>query len=651
MIISVMYILLTAIGLGFLIFIHELGHYYMGRRVGMKIEVFSIGFGKPLFTWDVDSIRWQICVIPFGGYVKFAGEQKEDGKEPYEIENGFFAKSPIDRIKVAFMGPFVNIVFAFLAFFSLWLMGGREKPFQEVTSYIGWLDPNSSLYADGIRPGDKIDSYDSRECTGARDHLYAAMVGDAHIDVKGWRKASNSYTQEPFHYVAKPYPHPNAISSDILTLGVLEPASFLIYDRRYGGMDISIQKGAPIEGSGIQYGDRVVWIDGQAIFSLTQFSRLINDNRVLLTVERGNELLHRRVSRLEIKEFKLDSKVKDEIEDWKYEAKIKSPLSKLYFIPYDLSLDCRVQGKLNFIDSEEGEKAFPEAAFSIKESPLELEDRIVAINGKRIEKSYEFLMELQEKSVHIIVERNSPSSEKISWEGEDSRFFNGVNWENVEVLGSSVGSAYPLYSLGKYHLLNPVVPVKRKDLSASSENKMRFDKALMRHEKELEEIEDLEKRSEALQAWEERQNQLVVGLPLQDCVVNYNPPPHSLFLNVFSDIWRTLDALVSGYLNPKWLSGPIGIVQIIHHGWTVGLKEAIFWLAVISLNLGILNLLPIPVLDGGYICLSIFEMITKVRLKAKTMERLILPFVVLLIAFFIFVTYQDVLRIFTRFFS
>ncbi len=110
--------------------------------------------------------------------------------------------------------------------------------------------------------------------------------------------------------------------------------------------------------------------------------------------------------------------------------------------------------------------------------------------------------------------------------------------------------------------------------------------------------------------------------------MNYNPAPWTLFGAVFTETWQTLKALITGYLNPKWLSGPVGIVQVLHHGWQLGVKEALFWLGAISVNLGFLNLLPIPILDGGYICLSLWELITRRKLKAKTMERLIIPFVV-----------------------
>ena len=159
MIISLFYFFLAILGLGFLIFIHELGHYWMARRVGMRVESFGIGFGKPIFSFEHDGVRWNICWLPFGGYVKIAGMEKENGIEPEMIKDGFFGKSPWDRMKVAIMGPLANIVFAFLVFSVIWLSGGREKTFTEVTNRIGWVDPKSDLFSKGIRPGDIISSY------------------------------------------------------------------------------------------------------------------------------------------------------------------------------------------------------------------------------------------------------------------------------------------------------------------------------------------------------------------------------------------------------------------------------------------------------------------------------------------------------------
>ena len=120
-----------------------------------------------------------------------------------------------------------------------------------------------------------------------------------------------------------------------------------------------------------------------------------------------------------------------------------------------------------------------------------------------------------------------------------------------------------------------------------------------------------------------------------------------MFNYIVDEVAHTLQALVGGYMSPKWLSGPIGIVQVIQVQWMQGVKEAIFWIGAISLNLGLLNLLPLPVLDGGYICLSLFEIVTGRRLKAKTIEKIVIPFAVFLISFLLFLTYHDLIRLVT----
>lgn len=98
MMMSFLYILLAILGLGFLVFIHELGHYIMARRVGMRVEAFAIGFGKPIFKWMRKGVEWRLCWLPFGGYVKIAGMQKENDVEPSDIPDGFFGKKPWARI-------------------------------------------------------------------------------------------------------------------------------------------------------------------------------------------------------------------------------------------------------------------------------------------------------------------------------------------------------------------------------------------------------------------------------------------------------------------------------------------------------------------------------------------------------------------------
>src|SRR5271154_6587894 len=100
MIISILYVVMSILGLSFLIFIHELGHYWMARRTGMRVETFSIGFGRPITSWMRDGVKWQIGWLLFGGYVKIAGMDTSDQRDLYEVKDGFFGKRPLDRIKV-----------------------------------------------------------------------------------------------------------------------------------------------------------------------------------------------------------------------------------------------------------------------------------------------------------------------------------------------------------------------------------------------------------------------------------------------------------------------------------------------------------------------------------------------------------------------
>ena len=76
MFVSFLYVILAILGISFLIFIHELGHYLMARRVGMRVETFSMGFGRPIFSWEYDGVKSQSGSLFLGGYVKIAEEAR-----------------------------------------------------------------------------------------------------------------------------------------------------------------------------------------------------------------------------------------------------------------------------------------------------------------------------------------------------------------------------------------------------------------------------------------------------------------------------------------------------------------------------------------------------------------------------------------------
>lgn len=600
------HIVLAMIGLGFLVFIHELGHYWVARRKGMRVEAFSIGFGRPIYSWMIDNVRWQICILPFGGYVKIAGMQKEGHLQPHEIADGFFGKGPLARIQVALAGPLVNIFFALAIFSLLWVMGGREKRFSELTNQIGWVDVQSDLYKKGIRAGDTIDQINGQKIQNFKDFLIASITSGENKTIQGYSHDYFTGTSTPFNYTLT---QKKETSNKPQILGSIAPAQYLMYSAE------DIPPNSAMIDSGIEDGDRILWVDGELVFSLPQLLSLVNESTVFLTVQRGDHVFQTKIPRVHLNDLKLSAWEKGELDDWQHEAGVKGKLQEIAFIPYSVSQQGVVESQFQFIDSKDQDRTFFQCFRSKYYTPLKEGDRILAVDGIQIQQSTDFLKLLQDRRVLIVVERDH-QLKKLAPYNIAEKEFEEFNPKALHSIISSIGTDYFIKNQSNLYLLNPVIP----------------------------------KVFPVKQPQGQGPELLRLGVQLHDRSVIYNPSPLAEFGDVFGETWRTLKSLVTGKLSPKFVSGPIGIVTVMQQSWLFGAKEALFWIAVISFNLGMMNLLPIPVLDGGYIVLALWELIVRKPIQAKTLERLIIPFVVLLIAFFVFVTYQDISRLFSKFF-
>ncbi len=647
--VSLLYLILAAFGLGFLIFIHELGHYWIARREGMTVEAFSIGFGRPIYVWEHKGVRWQFCWLPFGGYVRIAGMEKKGSLEPYQIPNGFFGKKPWARIKVALMGPIVNIVFAFIAFSIIWLSGGRLKPFSDYTHILGAIDPHSSLYASGVRAGDEMTRLNGKPLKGFNDLFYAVVFDKSDLKIDGQEIDYLTGKRTPYSYTFQFGPQEEGVQRAAAMVSTIAPAEYLVYDHLPNRTSNPLAPDSPMRGSGIEYGDRVVWADGELIFSRNQLISIINEPKALITVKRGENIYVMRVPRVKISDLRINDQQRAELDDWQHEAVIAGKLSDLFYIPYNLTMDNRIEGPIAYLN-EKSEEQLPSTGGSQRGANIELQagDQILAVDGVAINFSYELLSHLQMRQVQMIVNREGRSP-PISWKDADKAFFDNVDWMALSSMVGSIGTHQVISQSGLLKLLNPITPKPLMNF-APDDVKVRYANDFLSQKKEIEKIDDPEQREQALRILEENRNKLMLGVTLVNRRVSYNPTPVAQFNGVFQEIYRTIYALVTGYVSPKWMAGPVGIVQVMHQGWIVSFKEALFWMGMISLNLGILNLLPIPVLDGGHICFSLWEMITGKPIKSKTMERLILPFVILLVAFFIYLTYHDLVRLLSRFF-
>ena len=146
-----MSILVSLLVLSVLIFFHELGHYLAARMVNVKVDVFSIGFGKKLFSFYKFDTQWSISAIPLGGYVKMKGQDDSDPSKKSYDEDSYTVKTPLQRIFILLAGPLANFVLAFVLYFVIAL--GSPNVLSPV---IGDVMQNSPAYEAGLKQNDKI---------------------------------------------------------------------------------------------------------------------------------------------------------------------------------------------------------------------------------------------------------------------------------------------------------------------------------------------------------------------------------------------------------------------------------------------------------------------------------------------------------------
>ena len=106
-----------------LIFFHELGHFLAARFFGVKVEVFSIGFGKRVLTKRIGETEWSLSLIPLGGYVRMKGQSDSDPKFVSYDDDSYNVKTPIEKIVISLAGPFANFLLAFLLYFTVASIG------------------------------------------------------------------------------------------------------------------------------------------------------------------------------------------------------------------------------------------------------------------------------------------------------------------------------------------------------------------------------------------------------------------------------------------------------------------------------------------------------------------------------------------------
>lgn len=254
------------IAIGLLTAIHEYGHFWVARRLGVKVLRFSIGFGKVLFSRrDGKGTQYALCAIPLGGYVKMLDQN--EAPVPHDELHLAYNKKPVwARMLIIAAGPICNILFALCAYWVVFMMG-----ISSLVPVIGDVPPNTPAYHAGLHAGQEIMSIEGHETPTWEDVVVAlaAHSGD-HDKVNMTMRDIKDHTTSTHVFNLENWSIQRKDESFLVDLGLtpFDPTQPIIG---------KVLPGYPAAAAGLQKGDQIVSLNGTKVQNIAQTLQYIQD--------------------------------------------------------------------------------------------------------------------------------------------------------------------------------------------------------------------------------------------------------------------------------------------------------------------------------------------------------------------------------------
>jgi regulator of sigma E protease len=278
-------VLAFVIAISILVVVHEFGHYWVAKRLGVKVLRFSVGFGKPIWSrrFGRDRTEWAVAAIPLGGYVKMLDER--EGEVPQAEQTRAFNRQPVwKRVAIVVAGPAFNFLFAIVVYTMVFGAG-----VEGLRPIVGKVAAGSLAQQAGFRPGDEILSVDGRPVRSwdeRRLYLYDRAIDHATVRFKV--RDAEGATEERL--------------LDLSSLTASEVGSGLL--ERQIGMSPALPEAEPVfdvvdehgpaAKAGLHAGDRVLAIGGEAVKTWTDVATMVRSHpgdTLQFRIERGGKQL------------------------------------------------------------------------------------------------------------------------------------------------------------------------------------------------------------------------------------------------------------------------------------------------------------------------------------------------------------------------
>ena len=609
-----MFVLLTILGISFLICIHEFGHFICARLAGVKVHVFSIGFGQRLWGFQRGGTDYRLSLLPLGGYVQVAGDNPVADRRTLRPDD-LHAKGFLARTLFYSGGVVMNLLFALIVFPLVFYAGiDFEAP------VLGRVNAGGAAWEAGLQAGDRIFSVEGKEVYSYNNITVEVALASASRGVRV------VYERDGTTYKCTVHPR-YSTTRGIRTMGIGPPAA-------PGPFSLDVPPELAAHETGLRTGDVLLAIDDQPIETIEDWDDWSREVSQQLNIG-GTSAVSLTVRR----------------------AGTDGPTEQDPEFVFDVPLRPRPDGPLRI-----GVNATSRRVLGLRQDDANLRaldlrrgDRILFVNGQPFSggeldlsgasETVELTVDRPEQDETVVLRTVVPSDQRSELAANIAL---GPDPDEVRILPQP-GSAAEIAGLRRGDQIKSVNGTLVADwaelqqaVAVAGEDSITFH--VLRPEG-FETIEVTPQRV-AMVGFEPRPVLLTVpyrkeefGAALEAGVI--------ASIDLVKRVYVTLKGLFTGDVSTRNLGGIITISRVSYSEAQRGMSRLFFFLALLSINLAVINVLPIPVLDGGHLMFLLIERIKGSPVSSAVHNYSTILGLVFVLALLVYVTYNDILRLIT----